>query len=553
MGSHNPGALTTGAINATTAWARTKQHNARPKALQTLTCRVNLHLRHNQRVPIGGHLPPRAKLSDRKDPVLRQACHRIRDTEPTIRTSVRPLALRVSAWCQGVDLRCRGRGSRHTRHLSPSWQTDPYPNHPGDISMRMEQPTSCPNAGLAAPVPYCCSVARRGRETLPAGCRQSAGLSSSWTWLALLNDVLDPDNYRNILREVQEGVFDCVGISPPSETLPRSGGSCSGAKPLRDLERPDGLGRKNLSKAEYEQLLKSNQIFELSAEAVKYQLRKHRAFWLESSDDRNKADFWKTTWGTSVEKHALVEKAAFDQCMFGEEVPKPTDRALRARPVPAQRDQVHAPEPHLAQCWRQPVPGQARMDKPTKGIGSQPVPHPGQGGPRDRPAEAEGATGCPHRGPPLRGPPRWCLEPLRAPPVKSTLPLLAWTGHGWRVAGKWHILSFQKAKSRPEAWSSRSPFRAGQHAAPSLTECPNNRWHGQGSPPSGPGCLGASKVRNLDKNLWVHGTVRHWRSTIPWVTAAQRPHRPGVKSLRHCRQYSGVSGSEEVNALAKLT
>jgi hypothetical protein len=93
---------------------------------------------------------------------------------------------------------------------------------------------------------------------------------------------------------------------------------------LRDLERPDGLGRKNLSKAEYEQLLKANQIFELSAEAVKYQLRKHRAFWLESSDDRNKADFWKTTWGTSVEKHALVEKAAFDQCMFGEEVPKPT-------------------------------------------------------------------------------------------------------------------------------------------------------------------------------------------------------------------------------------
>ena len=88
---------------------------------------------------------------------------------------------------------------------------------------------------------------------------------------------------------------------------------------------------------------------------------------------------------------------------------------------------------------------------------------------------------------------------------------------------------------------------------PSLTECPNNRWHGQGSPPSGPGCLGASKVRNLDKKLWVHGTVRHWRSTIPWVTAAQRPHRPGVKSLRHCRQYSGVPASEEVNALAKLT
>ena len=128
-----------------------------------VTCRVNLHLRHNQRVPIGGHLPPRAKLSDRKDPILRQAFHRIRDTEPTTRTSVRPLALRVSAWCQGVDLRCRGRGSRHTRHLSPSWQTDPYPNHPGGISMRMERPTSCPNAGLAAPVPYCCSETSCGK------------------------------------------------------------------------------------------------------------------------------------------------------------------------------------------------------------------------------------------------------------------------------------------------------------------------------------------------------------------------------------------------------
>ena len=325
MGSHNPGALTTGAINATTAWARTKQHNARPKALQTLTCRVNLHLRHNQRVPIGGHLPPRAKLSDRKDPVLRQAFHLIRDTEPTIRTSVRPLALRVSAWCQGVDLRCRGRGSRHTRHLSPSWQTDPYPNHPGGISMRMEQPTSCPNAGLAAPVPYCCSVARRGRETLPAGCRQSAGLSSSWTWLALLNVMcLTPTTTETSYGKFRRVCSTVWAFPRRLRRCPGRGAVVRALNPLRDLERPDGLGRKNLSKAEYEQLLKANQIFELSAEAVKYQLRKHRAFWLESSDDRNKADFWKTTWGTSVEKHALVEKAAFDQCMFGEEVPKPT-------------------------------------------------------------------------------------------------------------------------------------------------------------------------------------------------------------------------------------
>ena len=32
-------------------------------------------------------------------------------------------------------------------------------------------------------------------------------------------DVLDSDNYRLILKEVQDGVFDCVGIATPCETL----------------------------------------------------------------------------------------------------------------------------------------------------------------------------------------------------------------------------------------------------------------------------------------------------------------------------------------------
>ena len=510
MGSHNPGALTTGAINATTAWARTKQHNARPKALQTLTCRVNLHLRHNQRVPIGGHLPPRAKLSDRKDPVLRQAFHRIRDTEPTIRTSVRPLALRVSAWCQGVDLRCRGRGSRHTRHLSPSWQTDPYPNHPGGISMRMEQPTSCPNAGLAAPVPYCCSVARRGRETLPAGCRQSAGLSSSWTWLVLLNVMcLTPTT-----TETSYGKFRrvCSTVWAFPRRLRRCPGRGAVVRALNRVAGPRTPRRarpQELIKGRVRAAVEGQPDFRIIGRSGEVPTQETQSILVGEFGWQEQSRLLENDVGNFRGETRPRGKSGFRSIHVWRGSPKAhKDRALRARPVPAQRDQVHAPEPHLAQCWRQPVPGQAQMDKPTKGIGSQPVPHPGQGGPRDRPAEAEGATGCPHRGPPLRGPPRWCLE---------------------------------------------SPFRAGQHAAPSLTECPNNRWHGQGSPPSGPGCQGASKVRNLDKNLWVHGTIRHWRSTIPWVTAAQPPHRPGVKSLRHCRPYSGVPASEEVNALAKLT
>ena len=140
-------------------------------------------------------------------------------------------------------------------------------------------------------------------------------------------DVLDSENYRLILKEVQDGVFDCVGIATPCETLSPLRENPPGPKPLRDLAHPEGLGRKKLSKAEQQQLAQANQMFELSAEAVKYQLRAHRSFWLENPDHGSKLDFWKTKWGIGIEKHALVLKAAFDQCMFDAEVTKPTKLA----------------------------------------------------------------------------------------------------------------------------------------------------------------------------------------------------------------------------------
>ena len=63
-------------------------------------------------------------------------------------------------------------------------------------------------------------------------------------------DVLDSENYRPILKEVQDGVYDCVGIATPCETLSPLRENHPGPKPLRDLAHPEGLSRKKLSKAE---------------------------------------------------------------------------------------------------------------------------------------------------------------------------------------------------------------------------------------------------------------------------------------------------------------
>ena len=68
----------------------------------------------------------------------------------------------------------------------------------------------------------------------------------------------------------------------------------------------------------------ANQMFDLSRDAFRYQLRAHRTVWLENPDHDEKLDFWKTKWGQAVDKHALVDKAKFDQCMFDAKVTKPT-------------------------------------------------------------------------------------------------------------------------------------------------------------------------------------------------------------------------------------
>ena len=137
-------------------------------------------------------------------------------------------------------------------------------------------------------------------------------------------DVLVPETYGAILKDVQDGVYDAVGIATPCETLSPLRDKPPGPRPLRSLAQPEGLSRKKLSKAEQTQLSQANQLFDLSAYAFRYQLREHRAVWLENPDHGEKLDFWKTKWGDKVAKHGLVEKASFDQCMFDAEVTKPT-------------------------------------------------------------------------------------------------------------------------------------------------------------------------------------------------------------------------------------
>ena len=97
---------------------------------------------------------------------------------------------------------------------------------------------------------------------------------------------MDPETYGKILKDVQGGVYDAIGIATPCESLSplREKQPGPATKSLKSLEHPEGLGRKKLPKAEITQVNQANQMFDLSADAFKYQLRAHRTIWLENPD-----------------------------------------------------------------------------------------------------------------------------------------------------------------------------------------------------------------------------------------------------------------------------
>ena len=106
-----------------------------------------------------------------------------------------------------------------------------------------------------------------------------------------------------------------------------------GPSPLRSLEWPNGLPKKQLTAAQRQQLDEANQLIQLTADVCLAQRDSNRGFWIENPNHREKLDLWKLDNIKDVVNHGLVSKARFDQCAFGAEVTKPTIVAAYQMPI----------------------------------------------------------------------------------------------------------------------------------------------------------------------------------------------------------------------------
>ena len=206
-----------------------------------------------------------------------------------------------------------------------------------------------------------------------------ASFLNSYGWIVVVVDrvgpeetnLLDDKTARAVLADVGTGIFDVVGLATPCETLSPLRETPPGPRPLRSMERPEGLLKEELSKSEWEQLRDGNNLIKLSANVMYAQLRNNRPFWLENPEHGDdKVDLWKLSWIRAViEKDNRVKKTKFDQCRLGAEVTKPTiiaDHGLDLKDLAglkcnhpskewrrADGSSYRSPHESLVQRWRQ--------------------------------------------------------------------------------------------------------------------------------------------------------------------------------------------------------
>ncbi|CAK9001905.1 Uncharacterized protein SCF082_LOCUS7108, partial [Durusdinium trenchii] len=137
-------------------------------------------------------------------------------------------------------------------------------------------------------------------------------------------DVLSEHNLDKILADTETGMYDVVGCATPCETLSPLRESPPGPRPLRSLDKPDGLPSEELTESERIQLKEANRLIALSARLAEIQATAGRAFWIENPDHKDKLDLWKTTPLKFLVREFNVWITEFDPCRFGAEVRKPT-------------------------------------------------------------------------------------------------------------------------------------------------------------------------------------------------------------------------------------
>ena len=138
-------------------------------------------------------------------------------------------------------------------------------------------------------------------------------------------DVMDDNIWGLIVEDIKKGYFDGLWVATPCGSFSPLRENPPGPRPLRSIDRIEGLPEEQLSTQELDQLLTANILVKKSYTAIAYQNRAKKSWGLENpkhSDDKPQLLMMpeiKILAGLRGVRHA-----DFDQCRTGLETTKPT-------------------------------------------------------------------------------------------------------------------------------------------------------------------------------------------------------------------------------------
>lgn len=138
-------------------------------------------------------------------------------------------------------------------------------------------------------------------------------------------NVLIDTVWSKIERDIGLGMFDCIWLKTPSSTFSPLRNSPAGPKPLRSVERIQGLPDGQLRPAEQKQLKEANLLVNRSVSAAEIQLALGKPWGWESPDHgEGKVAIWKMPNVWALRERDNTAEVNFDQCRTGLTTVRPT-------------------------------------------------------------------------------------------------------------------------------------------------------------------------------------------------------------------------------------
>lgn len=138
-------------------------------------------------------------------------------------------------------------------------------------------------------------------------------------------DILDDAVWDDISADLQSGFYDGLWIATPCGTFSPLREKPPGPRPLRSLERIEGLPHADLTASEVTILKEANILVKRTYTAAAYQNRNKKPWGIENpKHPKEKPQLWYMPLIKNLAKLRAVEEIDFDQCRTGLDTTKPT-------------------------------------------------------------------------------------------------------------------------------------------------------------------------------------------------------------------------------------